>query len=77
MARAANNVVHVHLGGAGANGDTVVAGGNISMADTNIIRIPNVDAIGVGAITGSHNCQILNYHVVASINKNMDCVAVM
>lgn len=76
MSGPARDIVHCHVGRAGADGDAVVSGANIATQDVNEIRIPDVDAIGVRAIARSYDCHILHGDVIAPIDGKVNCLAV-
>ena len=76
MPGAADNMVHGHVLSARADWYAVVSSANLAVEDINKVWIPNVDAIGVRAIIWGSYYQILHGDVVASIDKNVDILAI-
>lgn len=77
MARAASNLVHPQVHGAGAHGYAVVARPNGAAADGDASRGGNVDAIRIGATTWCNDLHILHLHVAAVVYRYVDCLAVV
>lgn len=76
MTGATRDVSHGHVPRAGADRYAVVSGADGAMDDSNEIRVPDMDTVGVRAVIRGRKCQILHGDIVAPIYKNVDCFTV-
>ena len=76
MARSASDVFNPEIGGPGADGDAVVAGGDLGVENGDSGGGLDVDAVGVGTVSGGRNPNSLHLHVVAPIEHYVEHLAV-
>lgn len=76
MARATCNIFNPRVGGAGANGHTIISSPDVGAKYSDIRRQLNVNAIGVGAVSGGGHLHAEHFNVVASIEGNVEQLAI-
>ncbi|KAK9087833.1 hypothetical protein Syun_030227 [Stephania yunnanensis] len=76
MAGATVDVFHPEVGGAGANGDAVVAGLDVGLGDGDIGGSLDMYAVGVGAIAGGRHLHLLELDVLTVVDDDMEDLAV-
>ena len=76
MARSTCNIFNPQVSGAGADGDTIVAGPDSRVEDGDIGGELDVDAVGVGAVSGSHDLHSMYFDVVASTDDHVEYLTI-
>ena len=76
-AGAAGDVLDVHVEGAGADGDAVVAVGDGGVGDDDVLTVLHVDAVRVGAQRRRADGQAAGDHAAAAVEPDVELGAVL
>lgn len=72
MAWSTCNVFNPQISGAGADGDAIVTGLNFRVEDGDVGGHLDMDAVGVGAVSGGHDLHALRFYVLASLDHYVE-----
>ena len=76
MAGPTCDILHPEVGSTGTDGDAVVTGLDLGVDDRDAGRQLDVDAVGVGAVTGSRDPNSLEFDLFAAVDHNVEHLAV-
>lgn len=76
MARATRYPLYQEVAGAGADGDTVVAGLHAAAGDGDAVGFLDMDAVCVGAVSGSQQFHSLDPHILAAVQPQVVGLAI-
>jgi hypothetical protein len=77
VAQPAGDVLDVHVEGAGADGDAVVAVGDRRVGDEHVLGVLDVDAVRVGALLRGADGQAAHQHAAAAVETEVELGAVL
>lgn len=76
MAGTARQALDPQVLGAGADGDAIVAGFDGGVEDGNVLRVLDVDSVGVGALSGGDHPHSSHLNVLAVVHGHVEHLAV-